>query len=327
MSILFSIQYVRIRILNYSLGSLKPRSFCYKYYYFLAAELRLLAKHNGDNRVLIAEAGAIPLLIGLLSLPDTRTQEHAVTALLNLSICEDNKRCIISSEAVPRILHVLKNGSMEARENAAATVFSLSVVDEFKVTLGASGAIPALVTLLSEGSRRGKVDAATALFNLCIYQGNKGRAVRAGVVPMLMRLLTQPGGEMADEALAILAILASHPDGKTAIGVLNAVPTLVELVRNGSPKNRENATAVLVQLCGGDPQHLSEAKALGVMTPLLDLAESGTERAKRKAAQLLEIIGSSEGYHAQTQMQADAQPQAQLPHLPFVAIGTDDRTG
>lgn len=97
--------------------------------------------------MLIAEAGAIPLLVGLLFSTDSRTQEHAVTALLNLSICQDNKGCIISSVAVPGILHVLKNGSMQARENAAATVFSLSVVDEYKVTLGDSGAIPALVAL------------------------------------------------------------------------------------------------------------------------------------------------------------------------------------
>ncbi|GAY38113.1 hypothetical protein CUMW_034240 [Citrus unshiu] len=183
-----------------------------------AGEIRLLAKRNADNRVAIAEAGAIPLLVGLLSTPDSRTQEHAVTALLNLSICEDNKGSIVSSGAVPSIVHVLRIGSMEARENAAATLFSLSVIDENKVTIGASGAIPPLVTLLSEGTQRGKKDAATALFNLCIYQGNKGKAVRAGVVPTLMHLLTEPGGGMVDEALAILAILSSHPEGKAAIG-------------------------------------------------------------------------------------------------------------
>lgn len=275
--------------------------------------------------MLIAEAGAIPLLVGLLYASDMHTQEHAVTALLNLSICEDNKGCIISSEAVPGILHVLKNGSMEARENAAATFFSLSMVDEYKVIIGTSGAIPALVTLLVEGSQRGKVDAASALFNLCIYQGNKGRTIRTGVVPLLMTLLREPGGEMLDEALAIMAILASHPDGKVAIGALNAVSTFVKLIGNGSPRNRENATAVLVHLCGGDPQHMSEAKALGVRTLLLDLAENGTDRGKRKAAQLLELIGSSEEHHEQAQMQADAQPQPQPhpSHLPLIASDTE----
>ncbi|KAF3454719.1 hypothetical protein FNV43_RR05167 [Rhamnella rubrinervis] len=219
-----------------------------------AGEIRLLAKRNADNRVAIAEAGAIPLLVGLLLTPDSRTQEHAVTALLNLSICDNNKGSIISSRAVPGIVHVLKKGSMEARENAAATLFSLSVVDENKVTIGNSGAIPPLVTLLSEGTQRGKKDAATALFNLCIYQGNKGKAVRAGIVPTLMQCSTGFG--------------RGH--------------------RNWIPRNRENAAAVLVHLCAGDQQHIVEAQELGVMGPLVELAQNGTDRGKRKAAQLLE---------------------------------------
>ncbi|XWS28847.1 hypothetical protein CRYUN_Cryun25bG0106700 [Craigia yunnanensis] len=275
-----------------------------------AGEIRLLAKRNADNRVAIAEAGAIPLLVSLLSTPDSLTQEHAVTALLNLSICEDNKGSIISSGAVPGIVQVLKKGSMRARENAAATLFSLSVVDENKVTIGALGAIPPLVTLLSEGTQRGKKDAATALFNLCIYLGNKGKAVRAGVVPTLMRLLTEPGGGMVDEALAILAILANHPEGKSAIGAAEAVPLLVDIIGNGSPRNRENAAAVLVHLCAGDQQHLAEAQELGVMGPLVDLAQNGTDRGKRKAAQLLERM--SRFVEQQKLAQAQAEAQAQL---------------
>ncbi|KAF8402886.1 hypothetical protein HHK36_010978 [Tetracentron sinense] len=279
-----------------------------------AGELRLLAKRNATNRVCIAEAGAIPLLVGLLSTPDPRTQEHAVTALLNLSICVNNKGSIISFGALPGIVHVLKKGSMEARENAATALFSLSVVDENKVTIGGSGAIPALVTLLSEGSPRGKKDAATALFNLCIYQGNKGRTVRAGVVPTLMRLLTEPGEGMVDEALAIVAILASHPEGKATIGAAEAVPVLVDVIGSGSPRNRENATAVLVHLCAGDQQHLAKAKELGVMGTLLDLAENGTDRGKRKAAQLLELVSQfdEQQKQAQAQLEAQAQSRAQI---------------
>ncbi|KAK4764472.1 hypothetical protein SAY87_013910 [Trapa incisa] len=293
-----------------------------------AGELRLLAKRNADNRVAIAKAGAIPLLIRLLSTPDSRTQEHAVTALLNLSICDDNKGAIVSHGAVPGIVHVLKSGSMESRENSAATLFSLSVVDEYKVTIGTAGAIPPLVNLLSEGTQRGKKDAATALFNLCIYQGNKGKAVRARIIPTLMRLLTEPGGGMVDEALAVLAILASHPDGRTAIGAAKAVPVLVEFIRSGSPRNRENAAAVLVHLSSSDQHHLLEAQELGVMDPLLDLARNGTGRGKRKAVQLLERLGQFIDQQQQQQQlqqqeegdqgqnETDAVPQSLEPQTP-----------
>lgn len=281
-----------------------------------SGEIRLLAKRNADNRVAIAEAGAIPLLVDLLSTPDSRTQEHAVTALLNLSICDDNKGSIMSSSgAVPGIVHVLKKGSMEARENAAATLFSLSVVDEYKVTIGSSGAIPPLVVLLNEGTQRGKKDAATALFNLCIYQGNKGKAVRSGIVPILMRLLTEPGGGMLDEALAILAMLASHPEGKAAIGSADALPVLVDVIANGSPRNKENAAAVLVHLCSGDHNYLAAAQELGVMGPLLEMSRNGTERGKRKAQQLLERMNRLVELQKQAQAlaQTQAEAQGQLP--------------
>ncbi|EEF32796.1 E3 ubiquitin ligase PUB14, putative [Ricinus communis] len=187
-------------------------------------------------------------------------------------------------------VYVLRNGSMEARENAAATLFSLSVIDENKVAIGAAGAMPALIDLLREGTPRGKKDAATAIFNLSIYQGNKARAVKAGIVPSLMQLLKDPGGGMVDEALAILAILASHQEGKVAIGQAKPIPVLVEVIRTGSPRNRENAAAVLWSLCAGDLQQLKLAKESGAEEALKELSESGTDRAKRKAGSLLELI-------------------------------------
>lgn len=274
-----------------------------------AAELRLLAKHNAGNRLSIAEAGAIPLLVCLLASPDPMTQEHAVTALLNLSICEENKAAIVSYRAVPGIVYVLKTGTMAARENAAAALFSLSVVDENKITIGASGAIPALVSLLADGGRRGKKDAATALFSLCIYQGNKGKAVRAGAVSVLLAALADPAVVMTDEAMAVLAVLASHPEGKAAIGAADAVPLFVGIIGSGSPRNRENAAAILVHLCRGEHQlrHLAAAMGCGVLSPLRDLAQNGTDRGKRKAAQLLDRLNRL------TESQAETSPdQGQL---------------
>ncbi|KAF5742555.1 U-box domain-containing protein 14 [Tripterygium wilfordii] len=255
-----------------------------------AGELRLLAKRNADNRICIAEAGAIPLLVELLSSTDPRTQEHAVTALLNLSINDSNKATIVIAGAIPDIVDVLKNGSMEARENAAAALFSLSVVDENKVAIGAAGAIPALIKLLCEGTPRGKKDAATAIFNLSIYQGNKARAVKAGIVRPLMSLVKDAGGGMVDEALALLAILASHQEGKSAIGQAGPVPVLMDFIRTGSPRNRENAASVLWSLCTGDLQQLTIARELSAEEALKELSESGTDRAKRKAGSILELL-------------------------------------
>ncbi|KAF8378649.1 hypothetical protein HHK36_029998 [Tetracentron sinense] len=255
-----------------------------------AIEIRSLSRTSTDNRILIAEAGAIPILINLLTTEDMRTQENAVTSILNLSIYEYNKGLIMLAGAIPSIVQVLRVGTMEARENAAATLFSLSLVDENKIIIGASGAIKDLVELLQNGSTRGKKDAATALFNLCTYQGNKGRAVKAGILLPLMKMVTDSSSCMVDEALTILSVIASHQEGKVAIAKASTIPILIDLLRTGLPRHKENAAAILLSLCKKDAENLACIGRLGAAIPLTELVQTGTERAKRKATSLLEHI-------------------------------------
>ncbi|KAH6832128.1 ARM repeat superfamily protein [Perilla frutescens var. hirtella] len=258
------------------------------------AEIRSLSKRSTDNRILLAEAGAIPILVNLLTSEDSQIQDNAVTSILNLSIYENNKGLIMLGNAIPSIVQVLRAGSMEAKENAAATLFSLSLADENKIIIGASGAILALVDLLQNGSPRGKKDAATALFNLCIYHGNKGRAVRAGIITALLKMLTDSSSCMVDEALTILSVLASHQEAKAAIVKASTIPVLVDLLRIGLPRNKENASAILLSLCKRDNENLACLSRLGAVIPLSELAKTGTERAKRKANSLLETLRKSQ---------------------------------
>lgn len=253
-------------------------------------EIRSLSKRSTDNRILIAEAGAIPVLVSLLTSEDPLTQENAVTSILNLSIYENNKGLIMLAGAIPSIVQVLRAGCMETKENAAATLFSLSLADENKIIIGASGAIPALVELLQNGSPRGQKDAATALFNLCIYQGNKGRAVRSGIITALLKMLRDSSSCMVDEALTILSVLSSHQEAKVAIAKASTIPVLIDLMRTGLPRNKENSAAILLSLCKRDAENLDCISRLGAVIPLTELARNGTERAKRKANSLLELL-------------------------------------
>ncbi|KAL8549599.1 hypothetical protein ACS0TY_008443 [Phlomoides rotata] len=254
------------------------------------SEIRSLSKRSTDNRILLAETGAIPILVNLLTSEDAQIQDNAVTSILNLSIFENNKGLIMLANAIPSIVQVLRAGSMEAKENAAATLFSLSLADENKIIIGASGAIPALVDLLQSGSPRGKKDAATALFNLCIYHGNKGRAVRSGIITALLKMLTDSSSCMVDEALTILSVLAGHLEAKAAIVKASTIPVLIDLLRTGSPRNKENASAILLSLCKRDNENLACLRRLGAVIPLSELAKNGTERAQRKANSLLENL-------------------------------------
>ncbi|GMP31354.1 hypothetical protein CsSME_00005604 [Camellia sinensis var. sinensis] len=254
-----------------------------------SAELRLLAKHNMDNRIAIASCGAISLLVDLLYSTDTMIQENAVTALLNLSINDNNKTVIANANAIEPLIHVLETGSPVARENSAATLFSLSVIEDNKVTIGRSGAIKPLVDLLGNGTPRGKKDAATALFNLSIFHENKTRIVQAGAVKYLVEMM-DPAAGMVDKAVAVLANLATIQEGKIAIGQEGAIPVLVEVIELGSARGKENAAAALLQLCTNSNRFCSLVISEGVVPPLVVLSQSGTPRAKEKAQALLSFF-------------------------------------
>ncbi|KAF9617431.1 hypothetical protein IFM89_036392 [Coptis chinensis] len=174
----------------------------------MQSELWLLAKHNMDNRVIIAHCGAIPPLISLLYSVEKLTQEHAVTTLLNLSINENNKNMIAEVGAREPLIHVLKSGNAGAKGNGVATLFNLYVLEEYKMKIGRSAAVKALVDLLESGTLRGKKDVATALFNLSIFH--------AGAVKHLIELM-DPDVGMIDKCVALLANLSTIPEGRSAI--------------------------------------------------------------------------------------------------------------
>jgi hypothetical protein len=251
-----------------------------------AEELRLLAKHNMDNRIIIGQCGAITPLLSLLYSEVNLTQEHAVTALLNLSINEDNKAMIAEAGAIEPLIHVLKTGNDGAKENSAAALFSLSLLDEFKAKIGRSGAVKALVDLLGSGTLRGKKDAATALFNLSIFHENKARLVQAGAVKYLIELM-DPDTGMADKAVALLANLSTIAEGRLAIARGGGIPLLVEAVESGSQRGKENAASILLQLCLHSPKFCTMVLQEGAVPPLVALSQSGTPRAKEKVCSLI----------------------------------------
>lgn len=252
-----------------------------------AAKLRLLAKNRADNRALIGESGAVPALIPLLRCTDPWTQEHAVTALLNLSLHEENKTLITNAGAIKSLVYVLKTGTETSKQNAACALLNLSLIDDNKISIGACGAIPPLVSLLLNGSNRGKKDALTTLYKLCSMKQNKERAVSAGAVKLLVELVAEQGTGLAEKAMVILSSLAAIPEGRTAIVEEGGIPALVEAIEDGSVKGKEFAVLTLLLLCADSVRNRGLLVREGGIPPLAALSQTGTARAKHKAETLL----------------------------------------
>ncbi|BAF20547.2 Os06g0726900 [Oryza sativa Japonica Group] len=252
-------------------------------------KIRTLSKENPENRLLVTDNAGIPALIGLLPYPDKKMQENTVTSLLNLSIDEANKLLIARGGAIPLIIDVLRNGSVEGQENSAAALFSLSMVDENKVAIGTLGGIPPLVDLLQNGTVRGKKDASTAIFNLMLNNGNKLRAIEAGILPTLLKLLDDKKAAMVDEALSIFLLLASNPTCRGEVGTEHFVEKLVQIIKEGTPKNKECAVSVLLELGSSNNALMAHALGFDLHDHLADIAKNGTSRAQRKANSLIQL--------------------------------------
>ena len=258
-----------------------------------AHELRLLAKTRRESRVCIAQAGAIPLLQRLLSSPNPAAQENAVTAILNLSLYEDNKSLIVEEAGcLSLIVEVLRFGhTEESRENAAATLFSLSVVHDYKKRItDENGAISALAGLLKEGTQRGKKDAVTALFNLSTHMDNCSRMIEAGAITALVDAMETEG--VAEEALGVLGMLVRQPIGAQAVNKEErAVPRLIKMMRHGTSRGKENAVSAMLELCrNGGPSIIQKVAKVPAFSSLLHiLLYTGTKRARRKAASLARV--------------------------------------
>ncbi|CAA0815418.1 ARM repeat superfamily protein [Striga hermonthica] len=260
-----------------------------------AAKLRLLAKNRADNRALIGESGAVPALIPLLRCSDPMTQEHAVTALLNLSLHEGNKSVITNAGGIKSLIYVLKTGTETSKQNAACALLSLALVEEYKLSIGASGAIPPLVALLINGSNRGKKDALTTLYKLCSVNLNKERAVSAGAVRPLVGLVGEQGTGLAEKAMVVLSSLAGIEMGREAVVEEGGIVALVEAIEDGSEKGKEFAVLTLLQLCAESVTNRGLFIREGGIPPLVALSQTGTAKAKHKAERLLGYLRESRG--------------------------------
>lgn len=257
-----------------------------------AMEIRLLAKHNPDNRIRIAASGAVRPLVALLSHADPLLQEHGVTALLNLSICDENKAAIVEAGAIRPLVRALKSAaSPAARENAACALLRLSQLDgAAAAAVGRAGAIPLLVSLLETGGARGKKDAATALYAVCNgARENRLRAVEAGAVRPLLDLMSDPESGMVDKAAYVLHSLVGFAEGRSAAVEEGGIPVLVEMVEVGTSRQKEIATLSLLQICDDNAAYRTMVAREGAIPPLVALSQSSSARPKLKTKVLLPV--------------------------------------
>ena len=249
------------------------------------ANIRMAVKNNPENKARLLAAGGIDALVKTLKSKDTATVEHAVTALLNLSLTEGVEPLITTAGGIEGIVNVLQMGSSVARENAAAALFSLSGPIDNKIRVKDAGAIPALVGLLTSGSLRGKKDAALALFNLSLEELCIAPIIQANTVKVLVGLLGESEPGMEDKVMAVIANLCKFQEGRQAVHKEGGIAAMVDVIDGGSARAKEDAAVSLHLLATSSQASFQLILEEGAMPALVKLGQSGTSRAKAKVSE------------------------------------------
>ncbi|KAI8528335.1 hypothetical protein RHMOL_Rhmol12G0141700 [Rhododendron molle] len=261
-----------------------------------AFEIRVLTKSSIFNRSCLADSGAIPHLLNLLSSTSSLTQENSMAAVFNLSKHSMSKTIIVQYSGVESIVEVLKKGlKMEAKQHAAGALFYLASVEEYRILIGETpGAISGLMELLRDGSERGKKNALVAIFGLLMYSDHHWRVLSSGLVPLVANLLKSFEREdLVTDSLAVLGTIAEKQDGAIAILRSGILPLVVEILNSSISKaGKEYCVALLLALCvnGGGDEVLILAKNPSIMAALNSLLAEGTSRGSKKASSLIRLL-------------------------------------
>lgn len=261
-----------------------------------AFEIRVLTKSSIFNRSCLADSGAIPHLLNLLSSTSSSTQDNSMAAVFNLSRHSTSKTIIVQYSGVESIVVVLKKGlKMEAKQHAAGTLFYLASVEEYRILIGETpGAISGLMELVRDGSERGKKNALVAIFGLLMYSDNHWRVLSSGLVPLVANLLKSFEREdLVTDSLAVLGTIAEKQDGAIAILRSGILPLVLEILNSSSSKaGKEYCVALLLALCvnGGGDEVLILAKNPSIMAALYSLLAEGTSRGSKKASSLIRLL-------------------------------------
>jgi Ca2+-binding EF-hand superfamily protein len=186
-----------------------------------AAKLRKLAANNTANKVAIAQAGAIPVLLQLAQSVAKEMDEvssvekviaDAAGALANLASNEGNQVLIAQAGAIPVLVQLAQSDNQKAQAKAVAALRNLAANNRAnQVLIAQAGAMPVLLQLAQSGEEKVRSDAAGALANLAFDIENGGTITRDGGLPVL-RYLAQSGSERAKAtaAAALQQILLIH---------------------------------------------------------------------------------------------------------------------
>jgi hypothetical protein len=146
----------------------------------LSAALWSLSDGDADNQEAVAEAGALPVLVRLLSSAAEvgapgggaggaeSVQRDAAGALWSLAASARNQQRIAECDAIGPLIGLVTDTAKGAQETAAGALQRLAARDDNRIDIAACGGVRALVSVFESGVPAAKEQAAGALAALVV---------------------------------------------------------------------------------------------------------------------------------------------------------------
>ncbi|KAG0491477.1 hypothetical protein HPP92_004875 [Vanilla planifolia] len=261
-----------------------------------AREIRRLTKTSSRHRLQLA--GAIEPLVKMLREDKKECGEAAILALLNLAVKDErNKIKIVDAGALEPLISYLQSTNSNLQGFATAALLTLSAAPINKPIISSINCIPLLVKILKKGNSQAKIDAIVTLYNLSTESYNIEIILKSQAISPLVAILNsyKKSSKIADKCCALLEALLVFDDGRTALTAEEGgVLMLVEVLEEGSLRGREHAVGALLTMCESDRNRYREVILReGVIPGLLELTVHGTQKARCKARQLLQLLRNS----------------------------------
>ena len=254
----------------------------------------------GSDRIAMAivEAGALPLLVALVSDGSPEQKVRAARALMHLSNYTVGVEAIADAGGIPPLVALVREGTESQKLAAAGALHGLARKGANRGAIAQAGGIPPLVALVHDGTENQKVNAAAALLNLANDEVYQVAIAHAGGIPPLVALVSDGTEDQKVKAAFALRNLARDEDNQVAIADAGGIPPLVALVRDGTMEQKTGATTALELVTTGfwamNPNHQKDFVITGGVQSLVALVRDGTNYLKYKAAIVLDNLAQAE---------------------------------
>lgn len=229
-----------------------------------------------DNRVQLVNAGAIPVLVQLLSSPDVDVQYYCTTALSNIAVDAGNRKRLAQTEPrlVQSLIHLMDSSSPKVQCQAALALRNLASDEKYQLEIVRSKGLAPLLRLLQSSYLPLILSAVACIRNISIHPMNESPIIDAGFLKPLVELLgSTDNEEIQCHAISTLRNLAASSDrNKQLVLEAGAVQKCKQLVLDVPLSVQSEMTAAIAVLALSDDlkSHLLNLGVFDVLIPLTD---------------------------------------------------------